>query len=82
MCALTSFAPFRDPADVHDAKKASTLVTRLKEEHGIVIRSSEFPVIGSAKQHQTLRISTHLFHQKRDVERLVDALWRLSREMS
>ncbi|WP_399896543.1 aminotransferase class V-fold PLP-dependent enzyme [Streptomyces sp. BBFR51] len=80
-CALTSFTPFRDPADVHDAKKASALVTRLKEEHGIEIRSISFPVTGSAKEHQALRVSTHLFHQRKDVERLVDAVWKVSREM-
>lgn len=79
--ALTCFTPFRDPADVVDAKKASALVNRLKEEHGIVIRSISFPVIGSAKDHQALRVSTHLFHQRRDVERLVDAVWALVREM-
>ncbi|OIJ85693.1 hypothetical protein BIV24_27870 [Streptomyces colonosanans] len=82
VCALTSFAPFRDPRDVHDAEKASALVARLKDEYGIVIRTSDFPVIGSARSHQAVRVSTHLFHQKEDVERVVDALWRLSGEMS
>ncbi|HET9380141.1 MAG TPA: aminotransferase class V-fold PLP-dependent enzyme [Streptomyces sp.] len=81
VCALTSFAPFRDPADVHDAQKTEALVTRLKDEYGIVIRSSEFPVVGSARPHQAVRVSTHLFHQKKDVERLVDAVWHLSRTM-
>jgi selenocysteine lyase/cysteine desulfurase len=82
VCALTSFAPFRDAGDVHDARKTATLVSRLKDEHGIVIRTSDFPVIGSSRNHQTVRVSTHLFHQKGDVERVVDALWRLSGEMS
>ncbi|MFB6962130.1 aminotransferase class V-fold PLP-dependent enzyme [Streptomyces sp. NPDC056309] len=82
VCGLTSFAPFRDPRDVHDAQKTATLVARLKDEHGIVIRTSDFPVIGSARSHQAVRVSTHLFHQKEDVERIVDALWRLSGDMS
>ncbi|MEU5363978.1 aminotransferase class V-fold PLP-dependent enzyme [Streptomyces sp. NPDC005925] len=81
VCALTSFAPFRDPGDVYDAKKTEALVARLKDEHGIVIRTSDFPVLGSARPHQAVRISTHLFHQEEDVERLIDALWRLSRTM-
>lgn len=80
-CALTSFAPFADPADVHDAEKTAALVTRLKDEHGIVIRTSEFPVVGSARPHQAVRVSTHLFHQEQDVERVVDAVWNLSRAM-
>ncbi|NGO70773.1 aminotransferase class V-fold PLP-dependent enzyme [Streptomyces boncukensis] len=82
VCALTSFAPFRDAGDVHDAKKTERLVSRLKDEYGIVIRTSDFPVIGSSRNHQTVRVSTHLFHQKKDVERVVEALWRLSGEMS
>jgi selenocysteine lyase/cysteine desulfurase len=82
VCALTSFAPFRDPRDVHDAQKTTALVARLKDEYGIVIRTSDFPVIGSAKSHQAVRVSTHLFHQKEDVERVVDALWQLSGDMS
>ncbi|MFD4761335.1 aminotransferase class V-fold PLP-dependent enzyme [Streptomyces sp. NPDC058439] len=82
VCALTSFAPFRAAGDVHDAAKTATLVARLKDEYGIVIRTSDFPVVGSAKPHQAVRVSTHLFHQKEDVERVVDALWALSGDMS
>ncbi|WP_419994924.1 aminotransferase class V-fold PLP-dependent enzyme [Streptomyces boninensis] len=82
VCALTSFAPFRDRDDIYDADKATKFVARLKDEHGIVIRTSDFPVIGSSKNHQVVRVSTHLFHQKEDVERVADAMWRLSREMS
>jgi len=81
-CALTSFAPFRDSRDVYDGKKTTALVDRLKAEYGIVIRTSDFPVIGSAKPHHVIRVSTHLFHQKDDVERVVDALWKLSGDMS
>lgn len=82
VCALTSFAPFRDPRDVHDAKKTETLVARVRDEHGIVIRTSDFPVPGSDRPHQAVRISTHLFHQEEDVERLIDALWHVSGTMS
>ncbi|MBA0051226.1 aminotransferase class V-fold PLP-dependent enzyme [Streptomyces sp. AJS327] len=82
VCALTSFAPFRDAGDVFDAEKTAKLVDRLKAEHGIVIRTSDFPVIGSAKPHHVVRVSTHLFHQKKDVERAVKALWKISRQLS
>ncbi|MEV6106157.1 aminotransferase class V-fold PLP-dependent enzyme [Streptomyces sp. NPDC051940] len=82
VCALTSFAPFRDPGDVYDAAKTTAFVARLKDEYGIVIRTSDFPVIGSSRNHQTVRVSTHLFHQKEDVERVADAMWQLSGEMS
>ncbi|AXK36387.1 aminotransferase class V-fold PLP-dependent enzyme [Streptomyces armeniacus] len=80
-CALTSFAPFRDAGDVYDGEKTTALVERLKDEHGITIRTSDFPVAGSDRPHHVVRVSTHLFHQKKDVERVVDALWKLSGTM-
>lgn len=82
VCALTSFSPFRDPRDVHDGAKTTAFVARLKDEYGIVIRTSDFPVIGSSRPHQAVRVSTHLFHQREDVDRLVDAMWELSVEMA
>ncbi|MEV0600542.1 aminotransferase class V-fold PLP-dependent enzyme [Streptomyces sp. NPDC050315] len=82
VCALTSFAPFRDPGDVYDAKKTAALVARLKDEYGIVIRTTDVPMAGEAKPRQAVRISTHLFHQKEDVERVVDALWKVSGDMA
>lgn len=82
VCALTSFSPFRDPRDVHDAEKTTAFVARLKDEYGIVIRTSNFPVIGSSKSHQAVRVSTHLFHQTEDMDRVVDAMWELSTKMA
>ncbi|GLW96631.1 aminotransferase [Microtetraspora sp. NBRC 16547] len=82
VCALTSFNPFRDVNDVLDAKKSAAFVARLKDEYGIVIRNSNFPVIGSSAEHVPVRVSTHLFHQSEDVDRVVDAMWELSGKMA
>lgn len=82
VCALTSFAPFRNPGDVYDAKKTAALVARLKDEYGIVIRTTDVPIAGSARPRQAVRVSTHLFHGKADVERVVDAVWKLSGDMA
>ncbi|MFF2650112.1 aminotransferase class V-fold PLP-dependent enzyme [Streptomyces sp. NPDC058045] len=82
VCGLTSFAPFSNPADVYDGAKATAYVARLKDEHGLVIRTSDFPVIGSSRNHQVVRVSTHLFHQRKDVDRAVDAMWKVSRAMA
>ncbi|MGW1682188.1 aminotransferase class V-fold PLP-dependent enzyme [Saccharopolyspora sp. NPDC002376] len=82
VCALSSFNPFRNPADVLDKAKSDQFVARMKDEYGIVIRNVDFPVIGSARKHAPVRISTHLFHQRDDVERVVDAMWDLAGKMA
>ena len=64
------------------AADGMTAATLPPPSYGIVARASEFPVAGSAKPHQAVRVSTHLFHQREDVGRVVDALWQLSGVMS
>jgi isopenicillin-N epimerase len=82
VCALTSFNPFRNRADVLDAEKSAEFVARMRDEYRITIRTVDFPVIGSAQPHRPVRVSTHLFHQSGDVDRLVDAAWELSGKMA
>jgi selenocysteine lyase/cysteine desulfurase len=82
LCALTSFNPFRNPADVTNQAKSTQFVARMKDEHSIVIRNVDVAVIGSAMPHWPLRISTHLFHREDHVERVVDAMWELSAAMA
>ncbi|MEU5845934.1 aminotransferase class V-fold PLP-dependent enzyme [Saccharopolyspora shandongensis] len=81
-CALTCFNPFRNAQDVYDKDKSGAFVARLKEQYGIVIRNTDFPVIGMTRHPYPVRISTHLFHQNDDVERVVDAMWELSAAMA
>lgn len=78
LCALTSFNPFRNPADITNQQKSGEFVARMKDTHSIVIRNVDVAVIGSAKPHYPLRISTHLFHREEHVERVVDAMWEVS----
>jgi selenocysteine lyase/cysteine desulfurase len=80
--AMTGFNPFANPADVMDKTKADAFVARLLAEHQITIRNTIVPVIGSAAPHYGMRVSTHLFHRRRDVDRFVDAAWQLSRAMA
>jgi isopenicillin-N epimerase len=82
LTAMTTFNPFARPADGLDKAKADTFVARLLDEHHIKIRHTTLDVIGSATPHYPLRISTHLFHNRRDVDRFLDAAWRLSRAMA
>jgi selenocysteine lyase/cysteine desulfurase len=82
VCALTSFNPFANAADVTNQAKSVEFVARMKSEHSIVIRNVDFPVIRASSSHWAVRVSTHLFHQHDDVERVVDAMWKLSRAMA
>ena len=76
---LTSFNPFKD---VNDHKKIEDFVDRLKKEMGFVIRSTEFHLHkGDPKNTYALRVSTHLFHDKNQVDGVVDAMYRLWKRM-
>ena len=81
LCAMTAFNPFTNPTDVLDKVKADAFVARLHDEHHITIRNTIVPVIGSATPHYAMRVSTHLFHSRHDVDRFLDAAWQLSRAM-
>lgn len=90
LSALTSFSPFH-AANVSlplgnqataETAQSTTFVTRMREEYGIVIRNTAVPVIGSPAPHHPMRISTHLFHSARDVDRLVRSMRDLSARMT
>lgn len=87
--ALTSFSPFHAAnaaistgQSAAETAQSTTFVTRLREEYGIVIRNTAVPVIGSPAPHHPLRISTHLFHSARDVDRLVRSMADLAAKMT
>ncbi|MBL8356954.1 MULTISPECIES: aminotransferase class V-fold PLP-dependent enzyme [Delftia] len=84
LSALTCFNPFQNKDDVMNGTKSSTFVARMLSDYpqGFVIRNSNFPVIGAAAEHYGVRVSTHLWHDARDIDLLVDAMWDLSRKMA
>ena len=84
VCALTSWNPFQNKADVMDSVKSAAFVSRLQAEYpqGLIIRNSGFEVIGAAAQHYAMRVSTHVWHDANDIDVLVDAMWDLSRKMA
>jgi len=90
MSALTSFSPFHATSAVFNAGSAAataestqstTFVNRLRDEYGIVVRNTAVPVAGSTASHHPLRISTHLWHSRGDVDRLVGAMADLTARM-
>lgn len=89
MSALTSFSPFHPVSAVvntgadatAETAQSTNFVNRLREEYGIVIRNTAVPVTGSPAPHHPMRISTHLFHSRADVDRLVNSMVDLTSKM-
>ncbi len=76
---LTSFNPF---ANIQDGNKIKTLVARLENETGYQVRYTDFHLhAGDTEPTYALRISTHIFHNRAQVDGLVDALYDLSLEI-
>ncbi|MGD9162842.1 MAG: aminotransferase class V-fold PLP-dependent enzyme [Desulfobacteraceae bacterium] len=76
---LTAFNPFKD---MSDQKKIEDFVDRLKKEMGYVIRFTGFHLHkGDPKTTCALRVSTHLFHDQKQVDGVVDAMFRLRKTM-
>lgn len=81
--AVSSFNPFIKETDVLDSVKSGQFVSRMLSDYspGFVIRNVNVPVIGAPSDHYVIRISTHLWTSATDIDRLVDAMWDLSRKM-
>jgi selenocysteine lyase/cysteine desulfurase len=86
LSALTSFNPFYyNPALIMQSATSGTFVSRLNAEYGIVVRNTTVPVpnaSGGTTNHYPLRVSTHLWHDRRDVDRFVEACLDLAGKMS
>ena len=76
---LTTFNPFDEQSDL---ATLNAFRDRLREEYDFVIRTTDFKVSKTGPDVHALRISTHLFHDRDDVENLVDAMYDLYRDMT
>lgn len=81
--ALTSFNPFMTASDVLNSAKSGQFVARMLSDYspGFVIRNVNVPVVGAPSDHYAIRISTHLWTSVDDIDRLVAAMYDLSRKM-
>lgn len=78
--AITSFNPF---SDVNDSVTLTEFRDRLREETGFIIRTTNFKIEKTdAQDTYALRISTHLFHDERDVDGLIKAMKEIFNSMS
>lgn len=84
LSAVSSFNPFQKKEDVLNSQKSGQFVSRMLSDFtpGFSIRNVGFAVPGATANHYGVRISTHLWHDADDVDRLVDSMWNLSRTMA
>lgn len=81
-CAMASFNPFRNPADVKVQAKSDAFIERMRSDYGYVLRNVRFQVPGSPEDHFGVRISTHLWSNFADVDGVVEAMKELSGKMA
>jgi selenocysteine lyase/cysteine desulfurase len=81
--ALTSFNPFMTAGDVLNSTKSGQFVARMLSDYSpaFVIRNVNVPVVGAPSDHYAIRISTHLWTCVDDIDKLVAAMYDLSRKM-
>lgn len=81
--ALTSFNPFVTASDILNSAKSGEFVARMLSDYspGYVIRNVNVPVVGAPSDHYAIRISTHLWSSVDDIDRLLAAMYELSRKM-
>ncbi|WP_424216474.1 aminotransferase class V-fold PLP-dependent enzyme (plasmid) [Streptomyces sp. BI20] len=80
--ALSSFDPHAASGRITDEGASKEFVSRMRADHAIVVRATSCAVPGSEERHHPIRVSTHLFHEEADVDRVLDAMWRVSRAMA
>jgi len=75
---LTTFNPFADHCDFTKIK----VYNRLYQEYNIIIRSVDFKNrFADPKSTAAMRVSTHIFNNYREIDKLIDALKTLMEEM-
>lgn len=78
--AITSFNPFND---VNDLDTLTVFRDRLREETGFIIRTTDFKIQqNDLLDTHALRISTHLFHDEKDVDSLIAAMLQIHSDMT
>jgi isopenicillin-N epimerase len=72
---LSAFNPYDDQ---HDLAMLTAFRDKLRENTGFIIRTTDFKVHSSdVNDSHALRISTHLFHDEKDIFELVNAMQQI-----
>lgn len=77
---LTTFNPL---SDVTDSSSLTEFRDTLREQTGYIIRTTSFKINQSdSTDTQALRISTHLFHDKQDIDGLIAAMLEIYNQIA
>jgi selenocysteine lyase/cysteine desulfurase len=78
---MVAFNPFRTAGSECDGKSFDRLVERLEKEHDIWTRWVEFDVPGSVHMHYGIRLCTHLYNNREEIDRVLSVTARLAEEI-
>ncbi|WP_157430210.1 aminotransferase class V-fold PLP-dependent enzyme [Actinomadura oligospora] len=78
---MVAFQPFRDPAHAVDPQRFMEFEERMESEHGINLRFTFFPVRDDGSERFAIRLAPHLYNDRDELDRTVDAMIKLTDEM-
>jgi selenocysteine lyase/cysteine desulfurase len=81
-CGMVAFQPFRDSRTALDMSKFHEFEQRMEDEHGVNLRFTFFPVRGEATERFAIRLAPHLYNNIAEMDHAVDAMIRLTKDMS
>ncbi|HEX2315505.1 MAG TPA: aminotransferase class V-fold PLP-dependent enzyme [Thermomonospora sp.] len=79
---MVAFQPFRDPADAADPARFMEFEERMESEHGVNLRFTFFPVRDSDTERFAVRLAPHLYNNREELDRTVDAMIKLTDAMA
>jgi selenocysteine lyase/cysteine desulfurase len=79
---MVAFQPFRDPAKATDPGTFMEFEERMERDHGVNLRFTFFPVRDSATERFAVRLAPHLYNSRAELDQTVDAMIKLTAELS
>jgi enediyne biosynthesis protein CalE9 len=78
---MVAFQPFRDPAHAVDAERFAEFEQRMEDEYGVNLRYTFFPVRDLGERF-AIRLAPHLYNSREEVDYTIDAMIKLTEDMS
>jgi selenocysteine lyase/cysteine desulfurase len=79
---MVAFQPFRDPELANNLNKFVEFEERMEKEYGVNLRFTFFPVHDSTTERYAIRLAPHLYNDVGELDRAMDAMIKLTGDMS
>jgi selenocysteine lyase/cysteine desulfurase len=79
---MVAFQPFRDPTRARSLAKFAEFEERMEREYGVNLRFTFFPVRGADSERFAIRLAPHLYNSREELDHAVDAMVKLTADMS